>query len=448
MSATAIIYDLVGIGLGPFNLGLAALASPLPGLKTLFFEQNESFEWHPGLMLDGATLQVPFLADLVSLVDPTHPLSFLQYLHVHRRLYKFYFLEDFYVTREEYNHYCQWACTQLDNLHFSQRVTQVEKIQHQGEALLRLTVQHVKDGSQKIILTRHLSLGIGTMPYVPEALRDIDNEFIQHSANYLNFREQKLANSKSVCVIGSGQSAAEIILDLLNRHDAQSRQILWATRSRGFFPMEYSKFGLEHFSPEYMQYFYNLDDETKKKLISKQTLMYKGISQKTISDIFEKLYQMTIGGKKQPLTFHTHSDLRAIEKNADDAASRFKLHCFQWQTSQWFNLECDAVVMATGYRAPHPAFLASLEDELISGENQAYMLNEDFSIRMKHVSPNKIFVQNNSLFSHGIGSPDLGLGCYRNSIILNRITQRECYPVHYSNVFQSFTAPDRSSQCT
>ncbi len=41
------VYDVVGVGLGPFNLGLAALAD---GEDTegdaLFLEQKPEFEWH------------------------------------------------------------------------------------------------------------------------------------------------------------------------------------------------------------------------------------------------------------------------------------------------------------------------------------------------------------------------------------------------------------------
>ena len=65
--------DLAGIGVGPFNLSLAALADGLPELRWAHFESRPAFSWHPGLMIDGATLQVPFLADLVSLADPASP---------------------------------------------------------------------------------------------------------------------------------------------------------------------------------------------------------------------------------------------------------------------------------------------------------------------------------------------------------------------------------------
>ncbi|QEC71248.1 hypothetical protein FSB73_05735 [Arachidicoccus ginsenosidivorans] len=74
------IYDVIGIGIGPFNLGLAALIQTNTSINSLFIDQNESFNWHQGMMLKGTKLQVPFHADLVTLADPRNKYSFLSYL--------------------------------------------------------------------------------------------------------------------------------------------------------------------------------------------------------------------------------------------------------------------------------------------------------------------------------------------------------------------------------
>lgn len=66
------VHDLMGIGIGPFNLGLACLAEPLD-LDAVFLDARDGFAWHHGLMLEESTIQVPFLADLVTLADPTSP---------------------------------------------------------------------------------------------------------------------------------------------------------------------------------------------------------------------------------------------------------------------------------------------------------------------------------------------------------------------------------------
>ena len=75
------MYDIIGVGIGPFNLGLAALAAPLEDLSAIFFDQAPVFNWHPGMMLSDVTLQVPFMADLVTLADPTSPYSFLNFMN-------------------------------------------------------------------------------------------------------------------------------------------------------------------------------------------------------------------------------------------------------------------------------------------------------------------------------------------------------------------------------
>src|SRR6478735_242668 len=116
---TEIIYDFVGIGIGPFNLGLAALTHPIKELNGIFIDKNKSFNWHPGLMLPTAKMQVPFYADLVTLADPTSPFTYMNYLKQTGKLFRFAINESYFPYRSEYNEYCQWVVAQLNNLHFS-----------------------------------------------------------------------------------------------------------------------------------------------------------------------------------------------------------------------------------------------------------------------------------------------------------------------------------------
>ncbi|MCH5719930.1 lysine N(6)-hydroxylase/L-ornithine N(5)-oxygenase family protein [Niabella hibiscisoli] len=48
------IYDIAGIGIGPFNLGLAALTAPVNNLNTIFIEQKSEFNWHEGMLIPEA----------------------------------------------------------------------------------------------------------------------------------------------------------------------------------------------------------------------------------------------------------------------------------------------------------------------------------------------------------------------------------------------------------
>ncbi|MBB4380280.1 hypothetical protein GGD61_004958 [Bradyrhizobium sp. SBR1B] len=49
--------DVIGVGIGPLNLSLAALIEPTP-LRALFLEKRNTLVWHPGLVLPNSRLQV------------------------------------------------------------------------------------------------------------------------------------------------------------------------------------------------------------------------------------------------------------------------------------------------------------------------------------------------------------------------------------------------------
>lgn len=120
------VYDLLGIGIGPFNLSLAALCDGAPDLRTLFLDAKPAFSWHPGLLMEGTVLQVPFLADLVTMADPTSPWSYLNYLREHDRMFPFFFSERFHIPRREYDHYCRWVAGRLPSCRFDARVTELD----------------------------------------------------------------------------------------------------------------------------------------------------------------------------------------------------------------------------------------------------------------------------------------------------------------------------------
>lgn len=42
--------------------------------------------------------------------------------------------------------------------------------------------------------------------------------------------------------------------------------------------MEYSKLGLEHFTPDYTRYFHGLDEQVRDELLPSQWQLYKAVS--------------------------------------------------------------------------------------------------------------------------------------------------------------------------
>ena len=59
--------DIIGVGIGAFNLSLAALLQKSKA-EYKFFDQKKEFGWHKGMLLENAKLQVHFLKDLASCV--------------------------------------------------------------------------------------------------------------------------------------------------------------------------------------------------------------------------------------------------------------------------------------------------------------------------------------------------------------------------------------------
>src|SRR5215475_12275348 len=114
--------DVAGVGIGPFNLSVAALVSPLNHIKSRFFERANEFQWHPGLLFPEATIQVSFLKDLVTLANPTSPYSFIAFLFKTGRLYRFITANFPRVSRREFNQYFRWVCDHLPNLEFGRNV--------------------------------------------------------------------------------------------------------------------------------------------------------------------------------------------------------------------------------------------------------------------------------------------------------------------------------------
>ncbi|KNX37191.1 lysine N(6)-hydroxylase/L-ornithine N(5)-oxygenase family protein [Luteipulveratus halotolerans] len=417
-------YDFIGIGLGPFNLGLACLTEPIDELDGLFLEAREAFDWHPGMMLPDATLQVPFLADLVTMADPTSPYSFLAFLKATGRLYPFYIRESFYPLRAEYNQYCQWASEQLASVRFGQAVHSVE---HDGEAYV------VRTTGGESHRTRRLVLGTGTTPKVPEPCIGLDGPVL-HSADYLG-RKPELQRTGSITVVGSGQSAAEVYADLLADIEQHDYSLRWVTRSPRFFPMEYTKLTLEMTSPEYTRYFQSLPAETRGGLLRDQRGLYKGISSDTIDAIFDTLYAKQVAGGV-PTTLLTCMELTSA---AWDGSS-YTLGLHHQEQHEDIALETESLVLATGYGASVPAFLDPVRDRIRWDEQGSYAATETYDV---DVHGGEIFVQNGEEHTHGFVAPDLGMGAYRSSVIIARMLGHEVYPVERRIAFQEFGAPER-----
>ncbi|MFI2369563.1 lysine N(6)-hydroxylase/L-ornithine N(5)-oxygenase family protein [Streptomyces sp. NPDC018833] len=434
-------HDLVGIGIGPFNLSLAALAHGVPGgLTTAFYEQRSAFHWHPGLLIEGTTLQVPFLADLVTLTDPASPWSFLNYLRSRERLYPFYFAERFHIQRAEYDAYCRWVGENLPGLHFGHQVDAVRWNPERDLFEVDFT-QLDTDGEAEALgraYTRSIALGIGTEPYVPEPLRplaDAPGVPVIHSADYLDHRDALLA-AEHVTVIGSGQSGAEVFLDLLRARPAGAERIHWLARTGSFAPMEYSKLGLEHFTPDYTRYFHALPEPVRNDLLPRQWQLHKGIDADTIAAIHQELYRRTLHGGWPDAVLTPGVTVRTAGRVA---TTKVELHLEHSQQGTRSRLTTEAVILATGYRErPLGHLLAGIDPYMRRDSQGRPVVDEQFRLKLDPSVTGTVYVQNAERHTHGVGAPDLGLAAWRSASILNSLTGKEPYPLPRRTAFTSF----------
>ncbi|MEU1531527.1 lysine N(6)-hydroxylase/L-ornithine N(5)-oxygenase family protein [Streptomyces fagopyri] len=414
-------YDFVGIGLGPFNLGLACLAEPIAELDGVFLESKPDFEWHSGMFLEGAHLQTPFMSDLVTLADPTSPYSFLNYLKESGRLYAFYIRENFYPLRVEYDDYCRWAASKLSSVRFSTTVTEVTYEEAAG-------VYAVRTEAGATYRARRLVLGTGTPPYLPEACADLGGDFI-HSSRYLTHKRE-LQAKESITLVGSGQSAAEIYHDLLSEIDVHGYRLNWVTRSPRFFPLEYTKLTLEMTSPEYIDYFHALPEPTRYRLQTEQKGLFKGIDGELIDAIFDLLYQKNLGGPV-PTRLLTNSSLNSVRHENGG----YTLGLRQEEQGKDYELRSEGLILATGYKYTEPAFLAPVRDRLRYDTRGNFDVARNYAV---DTTGHGIFLQNAGVHTHSITSPDLGMGAYRNASIIRELLGTEYYPVEKSIAFQEF----------
>lgn len=453
------VHDLVGIGIGPFDLGLAALAEPLADVDAVFLDQRDGFSWHAGMLIEGTTLQVPFLADLVTMADPTSRYSFLAWLKATGRLYPFYIRESFYPLRAEYDQYCRWVAEQLPTLRWGREVTNVERVPDPagegegGEGYVFEVTARTADGVEKYC-AKHLVLGTGTQPRLPAALRGLDDRdgvdgasLVVHTSDYLTQRD-RLAASGAVTVVGSGQSAAEVYRDLLDGCGTGrgEHRVDWVTRSPRFFPMEYTKLTLEMTSPEYTDHYVELPIEQRDVLGRAQRTLYKGISGDLVDDIYDTLYRKSALGAQVPTTLLTDTEVVAARyepgehEPGEHAPGEYVLTLRHAQLGSTTEHRTRAVVAATGYAAGVPDFLAP---GLVNLDARGrYDVARDYTVD----ADRRIHVVGAEEHTHGVTAPDLGFGAWRNSVILADITGREPYPIERRIAFQQFGLPTQEQR--
>jgi lysine/ornithine N-monooxygenase/predicted FMN-binding regulatory protein PaiB len=358
VATAATVLDYVGVGFGPSNLALAIAAKELsPQLRGLFFERSAQVEWHPGLMLPSARMQISFLKDLVTLRDPASPFTFLKYTKAKGRLERFINLRQLYPTRLEYQDYLRWAAAPFsDQVRYRTEVRRVRPVKRWSEDsfdAFEVDVVDLDSGETTFFCSRNVVCAPGGVAR-PSATGGDGAHRIVHSSRYLFEVEQMFDGRDAalrLAVVGDGQSAAEIADDLLTRFP-RARVDMFVSRYT-LKPVDSSPFVNEVFSSEGTSSFYAASDSEKAAVLAELRNTNFGVVDPSLLEaLYDRVYLEAVQGQ-QRLYIHRHTRLEAARGDADGVEVTTRHLYSEGLRSQRF----DAVVLATG-------FDRSLDDEV------------------------------------------------------------------------------------
>ncbi|WP_338061893.1 lysine N(6)-hydroxylase/L-ornithine N(5)-oxygenase family protein [Virgibacillus indicus] len=424
------LYDFIGIGIGPYNLSLAALTEDMHDIDCIFFDESSRMQWHPGMLIEGTDLQVPFLADLVTFADPTSRFSFLNYLKQHNRLYKFFFFHTMEVPRQEYSDYLKWAANQISGLYFGKKVVDVIDQDDHYE----IVTQDSETGTRESCLANHIVMATGSEPLILENMQGFPDKDVIHTSQYL-YEKEALMESDHITVVGSGQSAAEVFYDLLEEREDKEFQLTWLTRSKGIFQLEAAKLGQEFFSPDYVDYFHKLPLNKRKEALDTLEPLRNGVAHQTLNGIYEMLYHYSIGGENPKVNIQLMTEVQDIQEVND----QYILNCHQWQTENDFQHKTEKVILATGYKPNIPDwFIERFKEKVVWEDDMMFEISRNYELKFKKYRKHRFYAVTNLEHSHGTAATNLVLAVQRNMEIINHMTGEARFDLDGVSVFQQF----------
>ncbi|GLS46913.1 lysine N(6)-hydroxylase/L-ornithine N(5)-oxygenase family protein [Methylobacterium brachythecii] len=421
-------YDVLGIGLGPSNLALAIAldeANRVNGAACNFhfLERQPRFTWHGGMLLPGSDMQISFLKDLVSLRDPTSPLTFVNYLHKQGRLEDFANCKTFYPSRVEFNDYLRWVADSFaSSCSYGETVIAVEPVQAGGTVTALRVVSRSASGRESVRQTRGLVVAVGGAPHIPALFKPLYGDpRMLHSSRYLDLiGERGLERPGArVAVIGGGQSAAEITVDLQARFPETRIDLIF--RGHSLKPSDSSPFVNEIFHPSYTDFMYDLSEDDREAVVRTfRNTNYAVVDPDLLEALHKILYQQKVEGGSQ-INLMPRSQITTVTAGNEGIAvaieDRFA------EASQ--QTRYDAVILATGYeRSLLQPFLEPIADHV-----EDLSVDRSYRLKMRDGFLPRIHLQGYSEASHGLSDTLLSVLAIRSQEIAKSIatmTRERC----------------------
>jgi len=409
------MLDVFGIGFGPANLAFAIAAQEEGTLRVEFAERQERFGWHRGMLLGGATLQVSFLKDLATMRNPTSDFSFVTYLHRRGRLADFINHKTLYPTRVEFHDYLSWAAERLDHLvTYGVEVTEIRP-EVVGDVIEHFTVV-LRDGTgrEETRQARNVVVATGLRPRLPDGMRA--SARVWHTSAFLERVRTIPADAARVVVVGAGQSAAEVT-EYLHTHFPRT-EVVGVTSRYGYSPADDSPFVNRIFDPAAVDDFYDAPEHTKRMLMEyHRGTNYSVVDLDLINELYRRAYSEKVDGV-QRLRLLGASRVVAVH----DGPSGAHVVVEHLTTGGRSELDADAVVFATGYRAFEPEDLLGAAAELCVRDSHGRVkVSRDYRLELSLDAAGGIYLQGGTEHTHGLSSSLLSTAAVRAGEILTAV---------------------------
>lgn len=412
-TATTPYYFAVGVGAGPANLSLAALFQSATDEKIALFDKADSSAWHTSLLHPGVRMQTSWMKDLVSVLDPTHRLSFLNYMVTEGRLFAMLNSQFDVIPRKEYMNYLAWCADRIDNITFNTPIDEVTFVEGEG-------FYSISQG-QSIARSEHLVLGVGTRPTIPAGLAGLpeDKVFI---ADHLALHLDTMAADPGapVAVVGGGQTGVEAVMRLLR---AGFTNINWLGRRQWFQTIDDSPAANEFYRPAHQQFLQGLTRPTRRRLVNEQVPTGDAMTPGAIKALYQANYDGMLELGHFPVTMLPGRDVTEAEASGE----RVVLKATTPESVEEHTV--DYAVIAVGRQSAPVPFSAELRERIDVDEDGEMIVDSDYSVRWKGMNGNKIFALNRSRYSHGLPDANLTLLPVRSGLVLNSMLNREVFTV-------------------
>jgi L-ornithine N5-monooxygenase len=418
------VLDVLGVGFGPSNLALAIAlaerdtraAGPRP-VRAEFLERQRQFGWHRGMLITGATMQVSFLKDLVTMRNPTSEFSFLAYLHQRGRLATFINQKDFYPTRVEFHDYLSWAAGRLrHSVTYGLEVVDATPVIADGDVQYAdVTARRVSDGRQVTYRARNIVVATGLEPYLPPEAPVSRN--VLHSEMLLH-KLSDVPDGKpyTFVVVGAGQSAAEAAEYLHSRFPQATIYSVFARY--GYSPADDTPFVNAIFDPATVDLFFNAPSEVKDLLLDYHSnTNYSVVDTALITELHQRVYRELVVGERRLIMRNLS---RVVAARATGAGLDVDIKYLP--DGSVTPVHADWLIYATGYRPRSPlGVLGKLSSYCKIEPNQSVRLDRDHRIVTSERMRCGIYVQGAAEATHGISSTLLSTTAIRAGEIAEAI---------------------------